>query len=285
MTGVARLCFRAVTARKRAVRALRESESKYRGLIASLSGEYLLYRRELEGPMTYLSPSVEHMTGYTPAELEGPWIGHLTDHPLNQSALETSRRALEGAPQEPFDIEIRVKSGDIKRLRVSESPLFNPQGQVVAVQGIAQDVTELHRTRVLLDRRSRVLERLARGRPQAEVLEAITAYIAEAQPGAMPAVYVLDQDGPRLSLGAAPALPAHFNRALDPGRGRDRSRPRCLRERHRPRSARGLRGYPQPPRLGRRARDPPDHRPSCLLVSPHSGAFRAGPRHLRHLPR
>jgi len=204
-----------ITARKRAVQALRESESKYRGLIASLSGEYLLYRRELDGPMTYLSPSVEHMTGYTPAELEGPWIGHLTDHPLNQSALETSRRALEGARQEPYDIEIRVKSGEVKRLRVSESPLFNPQGEVVAVQGIAQDVTELHRTRVLLDGRSRVLERLARGRPQAEVLEAITVYIAEAQPGAIAAVYLLDQDGVRLWLGAAPALPAHLNRALD----------------------------------------------------------------------
>ena len=203
-----------ITARKRAEQALRESESNYRGLIASLSGEYLLYRHNLDGRMTYLSPSVTRMTGYTEAELERSWSPYLTDNPLNQSALATNRRALEGVRQDPYDIEFRAKSGEIKRLRVSESPLFDPQGRVLAIQGIAQDVTELHLTRVLLDGRNRVLERLAQGRPQAEVLEAITAYITEAEPEAIPAVHLLDPDGVRLWVGAAPGLPTHYTLAV-----------------------------------------------------------------------
>ena len=120
-----------ITARKRAERALRESESNYRGLIASLSGEYLLYRRNLNGRMTYLSPSVTHMTGYTAAELEGPWTNYLTDNPLNKKAFSTHQSTLEGTRQDPYDIEFRAKSGALKRLRISESPLFNPQGRVL----------------------------------------------------------------------------------------------------------------------------------------------------------
>ncbi len=60
-----------------------------------------------------------------------------------------------------------------------------------------------------------VLERIARGAPLPEVLEAIVTLIESAAPGMLCSILLIDRDGKRLRHGAAPNLPARYNAAVD----------------------------------------------------------------------
>src|SRR5256885_1256308 len=60
-----------------------------------------------------------------------------------------------------------------------------------------------------------VLERIARGAPLPEVLQAIVTLIESAAPGMLCSILLLDREGRRLRHGAAPTLPVAYNAAVD----------------------------------------------------------------------
>ncbi len=67
----------------------------------------------------------------------------------------------------------------------------------------------------LLRGQTLVLERIARGAPLPEVLQAIVTLIESAAPGMLCSILLLDREGRRLRHGAAPTLPAAYNAAVD----------------------------------------------------------------------
>ncbi|SFU71954.1 CHASE domain-containing protein [Pseudoduganella namucuonensis] len=78
-----------------------------------------------------------------------------------------------------------------------------------------RDVTE----RTLGERREQtrrqVLELLATGAPLPAILESVVQGVEAGNPGMLCAVLLLDEEGRRLMVGAAPSLPPFFNAALD----------------------------------------------------------------------
>ena len=60
-----------------------------------------------------------------------------------------------------------------------------------------------------------ILERIARGAPLAEVLDAIVALIESAAPGMLCSILLLDREGRRLRHGAARSLPTTYSEAVD----------------------------------------------------------------------
>src|SRR5207247_214322 len=67
----------------------------------------------------------------------------------------------------------------------------------------------------LLRGQTHVLERIARGAPLPEGLDAIVTLIESAAPGMLCSILLLDREGRRLRHGAAPTLPATYNAAVD----------------------------------------------------------------------
>jgi PAS domain-containing protein len=55
------------------------------------------------------------------------------------------------------ELEIVHKKGDIHTLRIIESPLFDTQGKVIAVEGFAQDITLLKAARLKMEKLSLVV--------------------------------------------------------------------------------------------------------------------------------
>ncbi|MCX5865462.1 MAG: response regulator [Deltaproteobacteria bacterium] len=120
---------------------LEHSEQKYRRLVEALREHYFFYAHDAQGIGVYISPSISNVLGYLPEEMMGHYSEHLTDSPINKEVVRLTEYAIKGDKQPPYEVEIFHKDGTIRRLEVTEEPVFDDQGQVVAVEGIAHDIT------------------------------------------------------------------------------------------------------------------------------------------------
>ncbi len=102
---------------------------------------YFFYAHDTEGIFTYISPSTKTVTGYTEEEFLKHYQTYLTDNPINKETVRHTNRSLAGEQQPPYEVEMIHKDGHNARLEVSEIPIFNTNGDVIAVEGICQDIT------------------------------------------------------------------------------------------------------------------------------------------------
>jgi len=127
------------------LRAQWEDEEKYRRLVEGLRSEYFVYRHDTNGVFTYVSPSIVYVLGHSPDEFCCHFQAFLTDAPVNQEAADHTARSIQGIQLPPYEVEIRHRDGSVHRLEVLESPALDAAGKVVAVDGIAHDITERRR--------------------------------------------------------------------------------------------------------------------------------------------
>ena len=134
--------FRDVTARHTAEAALRGSEARSRALIENISDVITI--TDEDGRYTFVSPSVERILGYTPAELEGRSIREFV-HPEDAPRIFTALAALsrEGGHVRS-EFRYRHKDGS---WCVLESLRVDARGTpgIAGFLGVARDVTETRR--------------------------------------------------------------------------------------------------------------------------------------------
>lgn len=129
---------RDVTARKLAERALRESEARFRDL-AEQSFD-VVFSSDVEGRITYISPSVERVAGYTPEQLIGTeWASYVISSEV--TLVDTEQRVDRGETVEGLLFPVRRRDGAVAIIEVNISPVMR-DGVVVGAQGIGRDVTE-----------------------------------------------------------------------------------------------------------------------------------------------
>ncbi|MGI8998028.1 MAG: EAL domain-containing protein [Pyrinomonadaceae bacterium] len=127
-------------AHRRADKALRESEERYRELFENANDIH--YMIDLAGNLTSINKAGENISGYTRDELLRMNISQLvaSDHLQNSRRLfvDTLRA---GASAEIYEIEIIAKNGRRVLLEVSNR-LLSHKDRPAGLQGIARDVTE-----------------------------------------------------------------------------------------------------------------------------------------------
>jgi len=130
---------------KRAEEVLRKSEEKYSRLIENLQDNYFFYSHDTEGIFTYLSPAITNILGYATEEFLTHYSEYMTDNPGNKKALKHTDLSLKGIKQPPYELEIYHKDGSKRILKVQEVPVFDKDHNVIAVEGIAENITERKR--------------------------------------------------------------------------------------------------------------------------------------------
>lgn len=102
-----------------------------------------IYRQDIYGNLTYLSPSVTEITGYTQDEFKKHYALLLTDHPMNAEVVKNTEIALEtGKTMPPYRAEIFHKDRKRMVIEISERPYFEA-GKVVGLIGVARDISAL----------------------------------------------------------------------------------------------------------------------------------------------
>ena len=122
--------------------ALAESFAKYRRLVENIQDEYFLYSHDPDGHFTYVSPSINNILGYSQEEFLTHYLEYVTDDNMADVVRHT-QQSIRGKQQPPYRIEIYHKDGSIRTLKVVEVPVSDTDGKVIAVEGIAQDITSL----------------------------------------------------------------------------------------------------------------------------------------------
>jgi len=121
---------------------LRRSEERLRVQVEGSRGFYY-YLCDRNMNYTYISsPNFEEITGYSIQYVTSAHPPITTDNPVNAVGDEWTRRVLEeGVEPPPYLYEIFHQDGHRVMLEVYERPLIQG-GQVVGLQGVAQDVTD-----------------------------------------------------------------------------------------------------------------------------------------------
>lgn len=153
---------RMVTELKRAETDLRESEEEYRTLVEQLPA--IIYTQAIEepNPIVYVSPQIEALLGYAPAEwLAAPDLCLQLIHPDDYKRVveENSRTNQTG---EPFNTEYRLCLRDGRTVWVQDQAVLirDGAGRPRFWQGVILDITERKLAEDALRRRASELESL-----------------------------------------------------------------------------------------------------------------------------
>ena len=139
--------------------ALKQSELKFRHLVESVQSYYFFYSYDIEGSISYVSPSIHSVLGYTSDEFKKLYPEHLTGNPKNKEAERYSQLCMLGEEQASFEVEVFHKNGAAHWLEIKEFPSFDKRGYVVQVDAIAHDISKRKQTEEVL-RRSQKMDAL-----------------------------------------------------------------------------------------------------------------------------
>ncbi|MFC2098775.1 PAS domain S-box protein, partial [Bacteroidota bacterium] len=131
-----------ISKRRELEESQRVSEEKYKRLVESLSDEYIFYTHDSSGMITYVSPSITKVLGYSADEAMRNYREFYTDHPMNVTARKCQEESLKGNMQPPFINELYHRDGSTRIFNNTELPVFNEEGKIIGVEGIAQNITE-----------------------------------------------------------------------------------------------------------------------------------------------
>jgi PAS domain S-box-containing protein len=138
--------------RTRAEAALRESEMRFREMAEIIQQVFWMVTPSGE-ELIYISPAYEQIWGRTCASLHAAplsWLDAIAPEDRPAAAADFGK----AANGEPYDTEFRITrpDGSLRWIHDRGFPVRDPDGKVVRLCGIAEDITERKRTREELER-------------------------------------------------------------------------------------------------------------------------------------
>ena len=143
---------------------LAQSEDRYNRMLENLKDEFMFFAHDTNKTFTILSPSVKNVLGYTQEEYKKNIDDLWTDHSGNKQARRHTELSVQGFRQPPYEVDVFHKDGTSRRLVVIETPIFDEDGQVILVEGMARDITQKRKVEEKLEKYREHLEELVEQR-------------------------------------------------------------------------------------------------------------------------
>ena len=126
-----------ITEHMHAVRALRESEEKYRAIFENVQDVY--YRTDLAGTVLEVSPAVLRFLGYQRNEL----IGHSADilYPEPHQRETLRNHLLADGEVTGFEVNLQRKDGTLVWFSVN-AHVLKDDGEIIGFEGLLRDITD-----------------------------------------------------------------------------------------------------------------------------------------------
>jgi PAS domain S-box-containing protein len=160
---------RDVTARKIAEQALLEAEEKYRLLAVNTSD--VIWTINLEGTITYMSPAVKRLLGYSSEEviqrgIEGIFTPDSTK--MAMTTLSESIKTLQSGeilPTQTLILEHLCKGGATIWAEMTVNPMFSGNHDILGFVGVSRDITEQRQVAEQLRQSEKIFRSLAEYSP------------------------------------------------------------------------------------------------------------------------
>ena len=135
---------REMAERSQAESALRESEARLRTILDNVPLGVMFL--DPQGTLIDCNPRLCEMVGQAAPELRGSSVADLV-HPTERQRLRGLHRALLAEPTRTLrsDLRLRDKGSHGLVVRMTASALFDPQGRVLRMVGVLEDITEHRR--------------------------------------------------------------------------------------------------------------------------------------------
>ncbi|MBK9291012.1 MAG: PAS domain S-box protein [Bacteroidetes bacterium] len=144
-----------ITEAKNIQLSLERSENQFRWLAEKATDIIYRYEFKPRRGFTYVCPSATRITGYTPEEhYADPDLGMKLVHPDDQPLLAAYFEN-QGAFEKPLELRWIRKDGSMLWTEQRNVPVFDEKGDIVAIKGIARDITD----RKLIELQQQELER------------------------------------------------------------------------------------------------------------------------------
>jgi PAS domain S-box-containing protein len=145
-----------ISARKRAEDCLRETKEQIQYFVQNTKD--ILFQMDLKGNFTFGNAAAERVTGYPLARLLGMNMTRLVAPEYHGLVRQRLRRRIAGRAEEtPFECEILHQDGCRSWLELATSSVRNSEGRLVAIQGVAREITERKNAERLLQNANRTL--------------------------------------------------------------------------------------------------------------------------------
>ena len=127
-----------ISIRVKALNELKQSQEKFQSLVENIND--VIYELDTNWRITYISPSVEAVTGFCPESYLGMHFMEVV-RPEDQTFIaEIHNEFLTTKTVSPFNFRIKTKNKQLVWIRISARPVLK-DGQLIGARGVAVNVT------------------------------------------------------------------------------------------------------------------------------------------------